>query len=307
MNEINHIISTNQFDDKSKLRELFERAHEFCEMNSNGGLKPVLQGKILATLFYEPSTRTRFSFEAAMRKLGGGVISTENAMVSSSAKKGESICDTMKIISGYADAIVLRHPENGTAKTAADASSVPVINAGDGTNEHPTQALLDVYTMVEHFEKLDGLAIAVVGDLLYGRTVHSLLQLLSNYNVTVYAIAPKDLELPDDFKKRLEGNGLVVHENAELKEVLSKVDVLYLTRVQKERFKSIEEYNYVKDLFVFDQKQLTLLNQKAVIMHPLPRINELPMSIDKDKRAIYFKQAENGLYVRMALLEKLLI
>lgn len=294
--QIKHVISTTQFDRKT-LEKLFASADKMEKLHKARKLSSQLAGKIMAAIFYEPSTRTRLSFETAMLKLGGQVISTENAAQFSSAIKGESIEDTIRIVSGYADVIVLRHPQIGTAKIAASVSPVPVINAGDGAGEHPTQALLDLLTIKKELGKTENLSIAFVGDLLNGRTVHSLLDILTRvYKNKIYLVAPKKLQLPKtDFET-----------TEDLESILPNIDVLYMTRIQKERFASQKEYDKVKHAFVLNKKLLEKMKKKSIIMHPLPRVTEISHEVDSDPRAAYFRQAQNGLYIRMALLEMLL-
>lgn len=298
-----HVISTKQFLDINILDKLFKLADEMEKSDKEDKLTNFLNGKILATVFYEPSTRTRFSFEAAMHKLGGDVISTESAAHFSSVTKGETLQDTIKIVSGYADVIVLRHYEKGSAKIAAAISAVPIINAGDGIGEHPTQALLDLYTIKKELGKIDNVRIALIGDLLYGRTIHSLVYLLALYkNVRIYFISPIQLKIPKEYKDYLRQKKIEFEELEDLNKILDKVDVLYVTRIQKERFKSEQEYEKVKNSYVIDRKVLRQIKKNAIIMHPLPRVNEISLEVDKDKRAAYFRQAKNGLYIRMALL-----
>ena len=299
-----HIISISQFTDKKQLNALFNRAKEFSEMPREKYPKPLAHATV-ATVFYEPSTRTRLSFETAIQNLGANLISTENAGQFSSAVKGETIEDSVIILSGYDQAIVMRHPDVGSAQRAADASLVLVINAGDGAGEHPTQALLDGYTIYNCKGKLDGLKIGLVGDLLNGRTIHSLIQLLSLYKVEFYCAAPESLQLPEKYVKLVEANGSSITMLSSWDSMLGEVDVLYMTRVQKERFEAIEDYNAVKDSFILDANTMKKLNKDAIVMHPLPRVNEITADVDKDPRAKYFEQARNGLYMRMALLEML--
>lgn len=238
-----------------------------------------------------------------MLKLGGQVISTESAENFSSAMKGETLEDSIRIISGYSDMIVLRHRESGAAKRAAQVSSVPIINAGDGSGEHPTQALLDYYTLRKEIGRTDDFTITLVGDLLYGRTIHSLIYLLSqSKNVQVILVAPRGLGLPEKYKKILHSKKIKFSESENLEDVCDQVDVIYMTRIQKERFSSLRLYNRVKNSFVIDGRLLSRLNRQVIIMHPLPRVNEINREIDGDKRAAYFRQAKNGLYIRMALL-----
>ncbi|MFH1997317.1 MAG: aspartate carbamoyltransferase [Patescibacteria group bacterium] len=298
-----HIISVKQFLDIDILDKIFQLADEMEKNDKANKLQYSLKGKILATVFYEPSTRTRFSFESAMHKLGGSVITTESAPHFSSVTKGETLQDTIKVINGYADAIVLRHQEEGSAKIASEVSSVPIINAGDGIGEHPTQALLDLYTIKREFGKIDNLKIALIGDLLYGRTIHSLIYLLALYKkVKIYLVSPKQLKLPEECKDYLTQKKIEFEELTDLNEVLDKIDVLYVTRIQKERFKSEQEYGQAKDAYIIDRKIVNQLKENTIIMHPLPRVNEISSELDGDKRAVYFRQAQNGLYIRMALL-----
>jgi len=297
-----HIISANQFT-KADLENILARASVMEEQYKSGKVKKLLEDKIVACIFFEPSTRTRLSFESAALRLGAGVISVESASENSSAYKGESIEDTTKMVQGYAEIIVMRHNEAGMAEKAAKVASVPVINAGDGSNQHPTQALLDLYTINKEHRKLEGLTIAFVGDLIYGRTLHSLLPLLTQYeNNKFYFISPKELALPEEYKKELADKKIEFKESQDLEEALKLSDVVYMTRVQKERFKSIEDYNKVKDAFLLTPEHLKIIKKDAIIMHPLPRVNEIDFNIDKDSRAAFFRQAQNGLYVRMALL-----
>ncbi|HAM88413.1 MAG: Aspartate carbamoyltransferase [Candidatus Falkowbacteria bacterium GW2011_GWC2_38_22] len=302
--KLKHIISTRQFLDRKILKEIFDLADNFCKQDKSGKQIKILNGKILGTVFYEPSTRTRFSFESAMFKLGGQVISTESAGHFSSAIKGETLEDSIKIIGGYTDVIVLRHPESGSVAKAADVSAVPIINAGDGSGEHPTQALLDLYTIRKELNKIDNLNVALVGDLLYGRTVHSLIHLFSVCkNIKIFLVSPKELKLPNEYISFLKQNNIIFQECEKLDEILPCIDVLYVTRVQKERFKSQTLYNKIKKSFTIDKNTLLSLNKNAVIMHPLPRVTEISPEVDKDKRAAYFRQAQNGLYIRMAMLK----
>lgn len=295
------VISVQQFKDKKLLQKLFESAAAMQQMPIGEYPKP-LKNLTLATVFYEPSTRTRLSFETALQNLGANLITTENAGEFSSAIKGESIEDTIKVINAYADGIVMRHPEAGAAKRAADVSGVPIFNAGDGAGEHPTQALLDMYTIYRNKGTFDGLKIGLVGDLLYGRTVHSLLPLLSLYDVEIFLISPKALELPDKYLEDLKAAGVPYTPLNDWTTVLDQIDVLYMTRVQKERFKLIEDYQKVKDDFILDMPQVNQMKSDAIILHPLPRVNEITTEVDDDPRAQYFQQVRNGLFLRMSLL-----
>jgi aspartate carbamoyltransferase catalytic subunit len=307
MEKLRHVISARQFDDPAFLLELFESANQMERDDLFRALTDPLRGRILATLFYEPSTRTRFSFEAAMQKLGGGVLTAENMRESSSATKGETIEDTIRIVSGYADAIAIRHFEQGTAEAAARISPVPVINAGDGVGEHPTQALTDVYTIKKELGRISGLRVALVGDLLNGRTIHSLLPLLCLYkDVHIDLISPWQLRLPLRHREYLLEKHVAFHESEKLNDLLEQADVVYITRVQRERFASAEEYAAVKDTYILDATMANRLKAEAIIMHALPRVNEISPEVDANARAAYFRQAKNGLYIRMALLKYLL-
>jgi len=298
-----HIIEAQQFD-KEFIFEIFKKADE-CRIST----KKPLAGKILTTLFYEPSTRTRLSFESAMIKLGGGVISTENAKEFSSAIKGESLQDTIRIISSYTDAIVIRHYEEGSAKLAASISSVSIINGGDGSGQHPTQALLDLYTIWKEIGRLDNLVIAMVGDLKFGRTVRSLCYLLGKFkNIKIIFIAPKSLSIKEDIKEYLKRHNVYFEEQIELEKFLPKINVIYMTRIQKERMTE-EEHRAIKGAYKINEENLKLLKESARLLHPLPHVEEIELSVnteENDKRVAYFRQAENGLYIRMALLSYLL-
>jgi len=307
MDKLKHIISARQFDDPEFLLGLFESANQMERDDKFRALRDPLRGRILATIFYEPSTRTRFSFEAAMQKLGGGVLSAENMRESSSATKGETIADTIRIVSGYADAIAIRHFEQGTAEAAARISPVPIINAGDGVGEHPTQALTDVYTIKKELGRIGGLKVALVGDLLNGRTIHSLLPLLCLYpGVRVNLVSPWQLRLPLRHREYLLEKGIAFQEGEKLAGAIDDADVVYITRVQRERFASEEEYLAVKDSYIIDAAIANSLKPEAIIMHALPRVNEISPEVDDNIRAAYFRQAKNGLYLRMALLLYLL-
>lgn len=307
MQKLKHVLSTRQFADTELLEQLFESASQMERDDLARTLPQPLRGRILATLFYEPSTRTRFSFEAAMQKLGGSVLTAENMRESSSATKGETIEDTVRVVSGYADAIAIRHYEEGMAKKAADASPVPVINGGDGVGEHPTQALADVYTIRKELGKVDGLKIALVGDLLNGRTIHSLLPALALYkDVSIILVSPKQLRLPAKYIAYLENAGTRFVETDKLAGAVRSADVVYITRVQRERFASATEYDAVKDAYIIDAKIADNLKSTAIIMHALPRVSEISPDVDGNHRAAYFRQAKNAMYIRMALLNYLL-
>ena len=301
--KIKHLIESQQLDVKT-IFDIFKQADEL-----RTSVKKPLKGKILAAIFYEPSTRTRLSFESAMLKLGGNVISTEHAKEFSSAAKGESLQDSTRIIASYADVIVLRHFEEGAAKIAASVSSVPVINAGDGSGQHPTQALLDLYTIWKEIGRLENVTVVMVGDLKYGRTVRSLCYLLGKFqNIKIIFIAPKSLLIKDDMKDYLKKHNIQFEEQTDLDKYLPQADVVYMTRIQKERM-SKAEYKNARDAYKITKGNLSLLNKKSRLLHPLPHIEEieLPIKIEQtDKRVAYFRQAENGLYIRMALLSYLL-
>ena len=306
MFELKHLVSASQLSSETLFR-LFDLADDMQSRDRSRTLRPLLQGRILATLFYEPSTRTRLSFEAAMQKLGGSVLSVENARDSSSAVKGETIADTVRVVSGYADAIAIRHFEEGTAAAAAAVSPVPVINAGDGAGEHPTQALADTYTIQRELGRLDNLRVVLVGDLLYGRTIHSLLPLLAQFaNLRIALVSPPSLRLPEALARDLASRGVQMEETSLLDDAVGGADVVYVTRVQGERFASEAEYHAVKDAYVLNLKTAERLGSGAVIMHALPRLHEIAPEVDVDPRAAYFRQARNGLYVRMALLASML-
>ena len=265
------------------------------------------EGKKLATLFYEPSTRTRLSFEAAMMELGGNVLGFSSAN-SSSASKGESVADTVRVIAGYADIIAMRHPKEGAPLVAAMKSEVPIINAGDGGHNHPTQTLTDLLTIQCEKHRLSSLTIGICGDLKFGRTVHSLITAMSRYqNIKFVLISPKELKIPDYIKKDiLEKNNIDYCETNNLEEYMSELDILYMTRVQKERFFNEDDYIRLKDYYILNKEKLKNAKKDLCIMHPLPRVNEISTDIDDDERACYFKQAKYGKYIRMALILDLL-
>ena len=264
-------------------------------------------GKILATLFFEPSTRTRLSFEAAMLELGGSVIGFSEAS-SSSASKGESVADTAKIVSCYADIIAMRHPKEGAPYVASQAASIPVINAGDGGHNHPTQTLADLLTISREMGRLDNLTIGLCGDLKYGRTVHSLIEAMSRYKgIQFVLISPEELKIPGFIRYNVfENQGIPYTEVSSLEEAMPKLDVLYMTRIQRERFDDPWEYERLKDSYVLDTEKMKLTKGKMCVLHPLPRVNEISVKVDDDPRAAYFRQALNGKYMRMALILKLL-
>ena len=300
------IISVKQFS-RADLEYIFGVAHEMRGMVERVGTFDLLKGKILTNLFYEPSTRTSSSFTAAMERLGGSVIPI-NEVKYSSVTKGESLTDTVRTLECYADVIVLRHPETGSAAIAAKAARKPVINAGDGTGEHPTQALLDTFTIFEELGagQVDGMTVTMLGDLKYGRTVHSLARLLSLFKVKLNYVSPDILKMPKEVMDEVGAKGIPQAEFSTLEQVLPETDVLYVTRVQKERFEDPADYEKVKSAYVIDPEIMKAAKQDMIVMHPLPRVTEISMDFDDDPRAAYFRQMEYGLYVRMALLAMVL-
>ncbi|MEG2538932.1 MAG: aspartate carbamoyltransferase [Clostridium sp.] len=299
-----HLIDPMDFS-LTELEEIFELSDRIVS-NPNNFLE-VCKGKLLATLFYEPSTRTRFSFEAAMLRLGGQIIGFSEPN-SSSASKGESIADTIRTIACYADIAVMRHPKEGAPRVAAMNTDMPVINAGDGGHQHPTQTLTDLITIRAAKGKITGLKIGLCGDLMFGRTVHSLIKALSRYEGNEFIlISPKELQVPSYIKKEvLEKNNIKYKEVERLEDVMSEVDILYMTRVQKERFFNEEDYIRLKDSYILDRQKMSCAKEDMIVMHPLPRVNEIASEVDTDQRAWYFKQAKYGMYARMALICKLL-
>jgi len=264
------------------------------------------EGKILATCFYEPSTRTRLSFESAMTRLGGRVIGFADAS-SSSASKGESVSDTIRIISCYADICAMRHPKEGAPMVAAEKSAIPVINAGDGGHQHPTQTLTDLLTIRSLKGRLGNFTIGLCGDLKFGRTVHSLINALVRYdNIRFVFISPEELKVPDYITDMLKDKGIPYQEVIRLEQIMPALDLLYMTRVQKERFFNEEDYVRLKDFYILNASKLTLAKKDMLVLHPLPRVNEISVEVDDDPRAVYFKQAQFGVYVRMALILTLL-
>ncbi len=298
------IVSVRQFT-RDDLDYVFAVSKEMQGMVARVGTFDLLKGKVLANVFYEPSTRTSSSFTAAMERLGGSVIPI-NEVRYSSVSKGESLPDTVRTLERYADVIVLRHPEVGASALAAQYASKPIINAGDGPGEHPTQALLDLFTIAEELGEIDGLTVTMVGDLKYGRTVHSLARLLSLFSVRINLVAPKILEMPVEIVAELEKAGTPHAAFTDLDQVLPDTDVLYVTRVQKERFQNVEEYEEVKEAYVITPATLQAAKSRMIVMHPLPRVNEIAIEVDDDPRAAYFRQMEYGMYVRMALLAMVL-
>jgi len=265
----------------------------------------ILEGYVVATLFFEPSTRTRLSFESAASRLGAQVIGFSEAG-SSSVSKGESLNDTILTVSNYADIIVMRHPREGSARFASEVSPVPVINAGDGANQHPTQTLLDMYSIRKTQGKLDNLQIAFVGDLKYGRTVHSLTFAMCNFNSTFHLVSPEELKLPSYVKRKIKENKLDYFQYTDISEVIPQVDILYMTRIQKERFSDPIEYEKVRNAYILRNEMLKGAKKNMRVLHPLPRVNEIEMDVNSNPMAYYFQQAQNGVYVRQALLASIL-
>jgi aspartate carbamoyltransferase catalytic subunit len=294
------IISAKQFN-REDIEYILKKGKEMINAtNSN-----ILKGKILATLFFEPSTRTRLSFESAMYRLGGNVIGFQSGEVSS-IKKGESLADTIRTVENYCDCIVIRHSMEGAAKLASRFANIPIINAGSGSGEHPSQALLDLLTIKEECGTLDGLNIGIMGDLKYGRTVHSLSILLSNFDVNIYFISPKELAIRNREKEFLIQRQLKFKEVIQYRSLLDIFDVLYMTRIQRERFVDVEEYEKVKNVYIFKQEDLKNTKNTFILMHPLPRITEISPDVDNSRKAIYFKQTFYGLKMRKAILAELL-
>lgn len=298
----NGIISIRDLS-KDDLEKIYSKTNEIMEMKAEQR-QEMARGKTLGYLFFEPSTRTTLSFQSAMALIGGTSFGIADA-TSSSIKKGESLADTVKIMSGYADVIVLRHSLDGASKFAAEISTKPVINAGSGTTEHPTQAILDLYTIKKELGKIDGKNIGIVGDLKYGRTVYSLLYGLSNYDVNVHLISPESLKIRTDFTYNLKGN-LSYTESEDLDEYIEDLDVLYVTRIQKERFPDEEEYLKVKGSYIIGQDVVNKMKKDAILLHPLPRLDEISTDVDFTKQARYFQQAEYGKFTRAAILSLIL-
>ncbi len=296
-----HLISINDLD-REDILYILQKAEGFEDVARGEKRLKILEGKILGNLFFEPSTRTRMSFEVAMKRLGGDVLNM-TAQEASSIAKGETLADTIRVVSGYCDAIVIRHPLEGAARFAAENSSVPVINAGDGAGQHPTQTLLDLYTIKKECGKLDGISIALVGDLKYSRTIHSLIKALTLFETTIYLVSPDALALPEDMLEEVEGD----ISRAKLEDVISDVDVLYVTRIQKERFPDEEEYRKVAGSYRITLETIRKAKESMVIMHPLPRVDEIESSVDATRHAKYFQQAFYGVPVRMAILSEVML
>jgi len=290
------IVSVRDLDRESLVR-IIEKADDVKKGKYNGFLK----GKVMSTLFFEPSTRTRLSFESAMKRMGGEVIGFAGADYTS-VKKGESLRDTIKTVAGYCDVIVIRHPVEGAARFASEVSDVPVINAGDGANQHPTQTFLDLFTMNEYYDDFSGLNVGFLGDLRYGRTVHSLAYALSLFKTSLWFISPDILKMPDFLIEEIKENGSDIHEIHNLEELNISPDILYVTRIQKERFGDMQEYEKVAGCYRLTKKIIDGVGKDVKIMHPLPRVDEIALEVDELENAIYFRQAHNGIPVRQAVL-----
>lgn len=294
------LVSINDYSKEDYLK-IIERASEF-EKNP---VQNILDGKVIATLFFEPSTRTRLSFESAVNKLGGRIIGFTDA-ASSSVKKGETLKDTIKTVANYSDLIVMRHPVEGSARYASEVSDVPVVNAGDGANQHPTQTLLDLYSIFKTQGTLENLNIFLVGDLKYGRTVHSLLMAMSHFNPTFNFISPEFLKMPKEYKLFLDSKGIKYYEHEDFTEYIKEADIIYMTRVQKERFSDPIEYEKVKDVYILRNSMLEDSKENLKVLHPLPRVNEINDDVDNNPKAYYFEQARNGVYTRQAIISTIL-
>lgn len=290
------LVSINDFS-KEEILRILDLAEKFEENPS----QRLLEGKVIASLFFEPSTRTRLSFESAINRLGGRVIGFSEAS-NTSVSKGESLKDTILTIANYSDLIVMRHPIEGSARFASEVSKVPVINAGDGANQHPTQTMLDLYSIRKTQGTLDNLHIVMIGDLKYGRTVHSLLQAMSHFNTKFTFVSPPELRMPNEYKLFLQQKGLDYTEETELSNGLKDADIVYMTRVQRERFSDLMEYEKVKNVYVLRNEMFDSCKPNMRILHPLPRVNEISEDVDENKHAYYFTQALNGVYARMAII-----
>ena len=294
------LISINDYS-KEEYLHILDIAEDF-EKNPH---QKILENHVIATLFFEPSTRTRLSFESAISQLGGKIIGFTDAS-SSSVSKGETLMDTIKTVANYSDLIVMRHPLDGSARWASEVSNVPIINAGDGANQHPTQCLLDMYSIRKTQGTLENIHIAFVGDLKYGRTVHSLVIALTQFNATFHLVSPEELKLPSVIKKYIKDAGLKYHQYTNMEAIMNKIDILYMTRIQRERFADPMEYERVKNSYILKNKMLENSKPTMRVLHPLPRVNEIEETVDKNPKAYYFQQARNGVYVREALLASIL-
>lgn len=294
------LISINDYSPEEYYK-IIELAEEF-EKNPN---QKILENHVIASLFFEPSTRTRLSFESAINRLGGRIIGFSEAS-NSSVAKGESLADTIKTVSKYCDLIIMRHPIEGSSKWASEVSEVPIINAGDGANQHPTQCLLDLFSIKKTQGTLENLNVFFVGDLKYGRTVHSLLMAMSHFNPIFNFISPANLKLPEEYKHYLDNKGIKYYEHNEFTDIISEADIVYVTRVQRERFTDPMEYEKVKNAYVLKRSMLKNTKDNLKILHPLPRVNEIDTDVDEDEKAYYFQQALNGVYTRMAIITSIL-
>jgi aspartate carbamoyltransferase catalytic subunit len=296
-----NLISITDFSKAEYLRIMELAAHFEQEPNQD-----LLKGKVVATLFFEPSTRTRLSFETAINRLGGRIIGFSDSS-SSSVTKGETLHDTIKMVSNYADMIVMRHPSEGSARYASELCNIPVINAGDGANQHPSQTLLDMYSIIKTQGRLDNLNIFMVGDLKYGRTVHSLLMAMSEFENPIFNfIAPPELAMPMEYKRFLESKGIKYFEHTEFNEIIAAADIIYMTRVQKERFSDPMEYEKVKNVYILRNRMLDNTKPTVKILHPLPRVNEIHTDVDNNPKAYYFTQALNGVFTRQAIISHIM-
>ena len=294
------LVSITDFSKSDYLKIL-----DLAESYERKPVSELLTGKVIATLFFEPSTRTRLSFESAVNRMGGRIIGFSDSS-SSSVTKGETLYDTINVVSNYCDLIVMRHPLEGSARFASEIATVPVINAGDGANQHPTQTLLDLYSIKKTQGKLDDLTLFMVGDLKYGRTVHSLLMAMSQFNTTFHFISPEELKMPEEYKTLLRTLGLKYHEHKDYTDIITEADIIYMTRVQKERFSDPIEYERTKNAYVLKNKMLTHTKENLKILHPLPRVNEIDQDVDVNPKAYYFTQVLNGVYIRQAIISSIL-
>lgn len=294
------LISINDYS-----REEYIKVLDIAEGFEENPRQKILENYVIATLFFEPSTRTRLSFESAISQLGGKIIGFTDAS-NSSVSKGETLMDTIKTVANYSDLIVMRHPSDGSARWASEVSSVPIINAGDGANQHPTQCLLDLYSIRKTQGTLENLHIAFVGDLKYGRTVHSLVIALTQFNATFHLVSPEELKLPSVIKKYIKDAGLEYHQYTEIEDIMDNVDILYMTRIQRERFADPMEYERVKNSYILKNKMLENSKDSMRVLHPLPRVNEIEEAVDQNPKAYYFQQALNGVFVREAILALIL-
>lgn len=296
MKEKQSLVSIHDFTKEDILR-IMELAADF-EANPDQRL---LYGKVVASLFFEPSTRTRLSFESAINRLGARVIGFSD-MNNTSVTKGETLHDTIRVISNYCDMIVMRHPVEGAARYASEVSRVPVVNAGDGANQHPSQTLLDLYSILKTQGRLDNINIMMVGDLKYGRTVHSLLEALSHFKAEFTFVSPPELQMPTEYKMQLYERGISYYETSDIMERMEMADIIYMTRVQRERFSDIMEYERVKNAYILHNDMLASTKPNMKILHPLPRVNEIATDVDDNPKAYWFQQTENGVYTRMAIM-----